>query len=274
MKKPEKAVFINNMDDLPSDMDRIYCGNEFCQKLIPDVKELARWCSFADTKGLDLTFVTPFVTNVGLEQLGVIFDYLESQKDMEVVFNDWGVFRLLTEKYKNIKPIVGRLLTKQRRDPRWLFFSKYRKARKVFNASGGATVLVPKKIPEETQDHFSSSIYNSEIFQEYLVENNVQMVEIDNLPWETKIDKNKKISISLYYPYEYIATTRMCGKVTLSYGRCDNECKKYFLKVKEKALPEDFYNIGNTVFYKSDLDPAQVENAGVDRIVFQPYLPF
>lgn len=273
--KFERAIFINRIKDFKNNTDRIYFGNEFCEKLISTLDILKKWYFFTKTKGKKFTFVTPFVTNFGVEKLEYLLGFLNDQEDVEVVFNDWGVFKLIQDNFKNLNPILGRLLTKQRRDPRMLkIFLGKQKSKKIIN-SGKKIILLPKKVPNSLFEHYQASVINAPIFQKFLLSQGIKRVEIDNLVWEMNVKVNKKIGISIYLPYGYIATSRMCGKLTLTYSACNMECKKYFLRLKDKTLPVPFYGVGNAVFYKSNIPSMEyLQKLGIDRIIYQPRLPF
>ena len=119
--KMEKAIFITNPANLKyykPGFSRIYFGSEFCQTLIPTVESLERALDFARSKNLEFSFVTPFVTESGLYCLEEIFGFLESRvENCEVIVNDWGVLEVLSRRYKGFVLSLGRLLTRQGRDP-------------------------------------------------------------------------------------------------------------------------------------------------------------
>ena len=60
------------------------------------------------------------MTNFGLKLLADILGegIISELKNFEIVFNDWGTFYYLRKYYPMINLGVGRLLTKQRKDPR------------------------------------------------------------------------------------------------------------------------------------------------------------
>ncbi len=275
--KFEKALLINRIKDIRENTTRVYFGNEFCENLIPILDTLKKWYFFIKTKNKEFTFVTPFVTNIGLKKLESLLAFLNYQKNNEVVFNDWGVFKLMKDNFKNLNPVLGRLLTKQCRDPRMLkIFLHKQKTREILSSGKETkTIVFPKKIPHTLFMHYQASVINAPIFQKYLLSQDINRVEIDNLIWEMNVKVDKNIKVSIYLPYGYIATTRLCGKLTLTYTACKKECKKYFLRLKDESLPVPFYGIGNTVFYKSQIPSNKyLEKLGIDRIVYQPRLPF
>lgn len=272
----EKAIFNNSIKKKIDEFDRVYYGNEFCENLIPNLSLLKNFYYKIKEQGKKFTFVAPYVTNKGITKLERIFEFLNNNL-IEVVFNDWGVFNLMVNNFKNIRPVLGRLLTKQKRDPRLLrvFANNQNNFSKDKLIKNNTVIFYPKKVPGSLFKHCQSSLADSKIFQEYLISNGIQRVEIDNLAWKMSLNKNKKIGISLYLPYNYISTSRMCGKVNLTYNSCQKECKKYMIKIEDEKLGVPIYSIGNTVFYKSNWPERKyLERLGVDRIIYQPKLPF
>ena len=98
---------------------RLYIGDEFCIHRLPSIDELDAICQVAKGDFRGLTFLTPPLTDAGIDRCGPLFDIL---KDMdlgtEVVVNDWGVLLFLKEKYPSFQLSVGRLLNKGFKDPR------------------------------------------------------------------------------------------------------------------------------------------------------------
>ncbi len=274
--KFEKAILLNRIEEIDKDIDRIYFGNEFCQNLIPTLNTLKKWYIFAKDEGKGFTFVTPFVTNAGLTKLKSLLAFLDYQKNIEVVFNEWGVFKLMKDNFRNLIPVLGRLLTKQKRDPMMLRILLGKQKARVMRMTDKTTrILFPKKVPHSLFEHHQASVIDVSIFQKFLFSEGINRVEIDNLVWEMKVRTNKEIGVSIYLPYGYITTTRMCGKLTLTYKACGMECKRYYLQLEDESLPVPFYCIGNTIFYKSEFPSEEYLKAlGIDRIVYQPKLSF
>ena len=273
----ENSLFSNKYKDIDSQFRRIYFGNEFCENLIPGLDELKRWYDASIRNKKHFTFVTPFVTNRGLYALENRFAFLNMQKNIEVVFNDWGVLSRIKDNFKNLIPVAGRLLTKQRRDPRILriLTGKQKPAIVASDDKKSKIISLPKKPPASLFRHFSASLINVPIFQNFLLAQGIRRIEIDNLAWPMEVRVDKKIKISIYLPYGYISTSRLCGKMTLSYASCKKECKKYFFSLKNPLSPVPISAIGNTVFYETTVSSfAYLKSLGVDRIVFQNKLPF
>jgi len=274
--KIEKAIFITEEHDFKKNCDRIYFGNEFCQNLIPSLDTLKRFYDFAFKRKKQFTFVTPYVTDFGLKIVEDALSFLNQQGHAEIVFNDWGVFKLMKDNFSNLSPVLGRLLTKQRRDPRMrkIFFEK-QGFTETIDSEGERTVLIPRPTPQTLYQHFQTSLINIPLFQKFLVAQGIMRLEIDNLAWEMDIRVKKPLKVTLYIPYGYVATSRKCGKLNLTNRSCAKKCQGYFFKIKDKISCFDFYSIGNTVFYKTEHPSyAYLKKIGVTRTVYQPRLPF
>lgn len=95
---------------------RIYFGNEFSEALIPASDELEQCFIGSLERGLSFTLVTPRVTDPSIEKLKTCFDLLSrSSKAAEVIINDWGVLRLLRNKYHRLIPVLGRIPNRSHR---------------------------------------------------------------------------------------------------------------------------------------------------------------
>lgn len=261
----EHAIFITKINNLrywKEKFTRIYFGNEFCQTLLPSKKELEHVLSFVKKNKLNFTLVTPYVTDYGLIKLDALFEFIKNNTkiDIEVVINDFGVLSLINEEYSEFVPILGRLLSKQKKGPR------------ILN--------IKDKLPAEAWEHFQSSNVEIPVLQEFLIEKKVKRIELDNLLQGIKI-KLKKIKGSLYYPYANITTTRLCLingcdqgiKKELSITPCKKECQKYSFELRNNDMPVVILLNGNSQFFKNDKLPYNLEEMGIDRLIFEPEVP-
>lgn len=263
----EKAVYltkINGLANLSADFSRIYFGNEFCERLLPTVDDLKEMLEYAFKKGMKFTFVTPYVTNRGLKILNSLFTFLAQENSgCEVVFNDYGVLRVLLNNFDGLKPVMGRLLNKMKRGPRLM---------NLIDA-----------LPETTVKYFRSSSLDTQAFRNFLAKNKINRVELDNLLQGIELNLSRfEISASLYVPYAYVTTTRACLAVNCDvHGQedmvgifpCKKECQRYTFYLKSRIMPTLLIRKGNTIFFKNDRMPENLEKIGVDRIVYEPYIP-
>jgi len=257
----EKAILIPNAGklDRPLDgYDRLYFGVEFCQRLIPTQQALAAALERAQGKGF--TLVTPFVTDAGLQRLRPVLDMLQRERpDAEVVVNDWGVLDYLHENHPNLEPVLGRLLVKQKRGPRIL--------------------RIAEKLPTEAVDHFRRCVADSSVVIRFLQPYGVGRVELDNLLQGLRRDDG--LPASLYYPYGYITTTRMC-LTNAAYDRkrsfreifpCKKDCQILSFTLRSPKMPVEIILRGNTQFYFNDRLPDNLAALGIDRLVYEPEPP-
>lgn len=89
--------------------DAVYLGGEFCENRMPapvDYKKLA-----ALFPGRVVT-VTSILSERGLGRAAdLLKKHLGEQKEFEMVVNDWGLLRLLRDKYRGkARPVLGRLI--------------------------------------------------------------------------------------------------------------------------------------------------------------------
>ena len=260
----EQAIFITKVDNLKywnKKYQRLYFGIEFCETLIPLKNDLVSVIGFCEEREIDLTFVTPYVTDSGLDKLDTLFKYLNRiNKQIEVVVNDFGVLSLINAKYHNLMPVLGRLLSKQKKGPR------------ILN--------IKNKLPKEAWDHFQSSNVDIDLMQDFLIENRINRVELDNLLQGIKVEL-KKVKGSIYYPFANITTTRLCLtngcdkriRPRLSISPCKRECQEYTFKLANKDMPVTILLKGNSQFFRNERLPDNLEDMGINRIIFEPEIP-
>jgi hypothetical protein len=287
----EKAIYITSPADLNpirGKYDRLYFGQEFCERLIPAPTALKRALQYARVNALRFSLVTPYVTNHGLQRLLPLFGILE-QLDVspEVVINDWGVLNILNRRFPRLIPVLGRLLTKQKRGPRLIpLLKREDKSRLIQDRIDlhERQIWVQKKLPHQLDPYYRGSNAGSvPLLQTFLLHQGIQRIELDNVAHGLSLDLPKgKISASVYFPYVYITTTLFCPsagcdakrKSLLKVKPCSRQCQKYFFKLRHKTMPKVIYLKGNTQLYKTSKLPIKDwRQLGIDRVVFEPALP-
>lgn len=287
----EKAIFINRPSQLnyvDSEYTRLYYGQEFCERLIPSVKDLEGVLSFIRKKGIDFTLVTPYVTNFGLEKLKPLLGWLKIRKiKCEIIINDWGILRLVNREYLNLSPVLGRLLTKQKRGPNLIKLLKRQTQPRLIKDPQNQKIkylIFQKKFPLDLDPYYKGSNVSSvPIIHDFLTSQHIRRIELDNtgqgLFFELPRDQ---IAISVYLPYVYISTAFFClaagcdqnNKFFLKRKPCSRQCQKYVFKLRHKSLHKLIYLKGNTHFYKnSRFQLKEWEKIGVDRVVYEPEIP-
>jgi len=261
----EHALFITRLDHLHywnGGFSRLYFGNEFCERLLLTPEELTAAIRFTFDKGIEFTMVTPYVTETGLNRVETLFDILANEKrGSEVVFNDYGVLRLMRRRFSNLVPVMGRLLNKMKRGPRLM--------------------MVIDSLPETTVEYFRNSSLTVPLMREFLMGYGVRRVELDNVLQGTDLPLDGLL-VSVYVPYAYVTTTRMCLTASCDVPEmeervgvfpCQRECRKYTFGLTSEIMPVLLIRKGNTIFFENHNLPDDLEARGVSRLVIQPEIP-
>ncbi len=261
----EQAIFISKVENLKyysPRFSRLYFGNEFCERLIPSINDLQQVLDFVGENSLDFTLVSPYVTDKGLSRLKVLLKEIARRNlTCEVIFNDYGVLRVLNNRYSKLEPVMGRLLNRMKRGPRLM------------------TVI--DKLPQSTVEYFQSSNLTVPILGKFLNKYGVRRVELDNVLQGFNFSLNN-LSASLYVPFAYVATTRFClanscdipeREEIIGIFPCQKECQHYTFYLTNEIMPVILIRKGNTIFFENGLLPDGMEEKGVTRIVTQPEIP-
>jgi len=280
----EKAIHIANLENLKyfqkGKYQRIYWGVEFCQNLIPALRDTKKILEFVKKYRLKFSFVTPFVTAKGLKKLKEIFSWLKSKKiNCEIVVNDLGVLECLYNEFsKYFELALGRLLMRQQRDPAMRKVLEKQQTLAVKGKDGKIRIIVHKLPDKRYQRGIKASYINSPLLQGLLSKFGIRRVELNNLIQGLSL-KEIKFKKSIYTPYIHICTTRFCPmesrfQKVYRINVCKRECQRYYDILRNRAIPKVIYKRGNTTFYKNSLNIKEATRNGIDRIVFQPELPF
>jgi len=260
----EKAYFFSSppaSKDIPQDTERMYFGNEFCEYLIPGEEALIAALEASGSNDQPFTFVTAYAGDKILSgYTSLIKRISEIRPGSEVVINDWGVLKTV-QKF-GLEPVVGRLLVKQKRDPR---IAKY-----IDN------------LPARFAEALKTARINEEMVAFYR-EEGIRRIEIDNLLQGIDYEELMRsgLSVTLHSPYGYIATGRICslrnssgGYKHFSIGSCPGYCRK---SQPQKLLSDkgDLGIIikGNTAYFFNDEYSEALKYAQPDRILIHKDFP-
>lgn len=260
----EQTVMFSKLEALrtwDAAYDRIYFGHEFCQRLMPSSDHVKQAATFCTENKKTFSLVTPFVTNAGLELVQHTIRTLmeHAPEGVEIVVNDLGVLHWLHREYPTVPIALGRLLTKQKRGPRIL--------------------RITDRLPPSANEHFKRSNVDASHLTAFFQQMGVQRVELDNLLQGIK--REGVMQASLYTPYAYVSTTRLCllmsgdqpDKNLRSIGTCHRECQHYNITLTHADMPVPLHLQGNTQFFENDKLPKDLAALNITRIVHQPSLP-
>ncbi len=265
-QKFEKAILLSRFSYIINNnlaiekYDRLYFGIEFCERLIPTLNQVKEAIKIATDKNLQFSLLTPYVTDEGLQKIKKLADFLgENYPDSEIVFNDWGFFWWLVKNKNPCTRVMGRLLNRQKRGPRLM--------------------KIKHLVPESMIDHFQRSYIDTKWLVQYLMKLGVKRIELDNLLQGIKRDS--PLYASLYYPWAYVSTTRLC--LTNSIGNrieslrtifpCKKDCYEWSFTMKHPDMPVDLILKGNSYFFKNERLPENLKELKIDRLVYEPFLP-
>jgi hypothetical protein len=250
---------------------RLAYGTEFCEHLLPTEEALR---AVAES-GRPLTLLTPYVSAEGITQLRRLFSLLYG--GCEVVFNDWGVLRILRREFPHLIPVQGRLLYKSLRDPRV------------------TTVYAETASPasESSLQVLQQSNLDNGSYATLLHRRGVHRIEVDHLPQGSDLSFTRYgMCVSVYLPFGFISTSRVCMAAGLHYRKqekfqpgapCRRECQSHELTYTYTNSPfqnrdQQFLLRGNTYFYRHT--PAMMRTLACEaargriaRLVYQPRLP-
>ncbi|MBZ0252218.1 MAG: hypothetical protein K8I02_02665, partial [Candidatus Methylomirabilis sp.] len=89
------------------------------------------------------------------------------------------------------------------------------------------------------------------------------------------------VAVSLHYPFGYLTTGRYCAEAAASSGvralrgvfPCKKECQSRGHTFAEAPAPVPVHMVGNTLFWRTPLDPEGWAKPPVDRLVYSPRPP-
>lgn len=229
--------------------DRLYFGSESCENCLPTVEAILRAEKIAKNKGLSFTLVTPICTEKGLDYLSNKILPAINKKGMEISCNDFGVLHFLTKLPFRGTIALGRLLAKSKKWP--LGF-----------------------IPPEFLKTIKHSPYGFTEYQDYLKQNKVKVIEIDNRAEGYDSDLQKiPFKIAMHIPFVYLTSGRMCFLAGQEKNKeqkfgISNECKQY-CNQQLVEINDQFYSNGRTVYCLNNKIDQKILKS-IDRLVISP----
>ena len=262
------------------EFSRLYFGQEFCEHLIPSSDDLEQAFFFARQMGWDFTYVTGYLTGVGLEKVRRNLARLaEIGHENEVVVNDWGVMRVLRQDFPALKPVLGRLLCKQKRMIR---FNRRETPPPVYMTGIDAPEADIRR--NQVQAYRDISLANP-VYRDFLLDLGVVSADLDIVPLGLQQpEAGWGLPIGFYYPWGYAACGRNCptagvvdprrAHVVLD-GPCPRPCRQFNRTRELTHYPEISLQRGNTlfVFHGEYASPYFNVTIPYDRLIFEPYIP-
>lgn len=255
-----KENYIDNTGIFNKEINRLYIGNEFCHNLFPKEELLFHMLQKAIKENLEVTLCFTYLRECYIEKnrliLEKVYQYCrDNNKEIEIVINDWGSLKIIEDKKDYFTPVLGVLLNKRKKDPRYIY----------------------KKGYKENKETMGYNSLNSSMFNKFLKGYGIERYEYESCGYKINIPKGKH---SLQMPFYVTNTSQYCplNAVCKSGQRgrqkliktCEKYCTDYVF-----MYPKHLKMIGkyNSLFAFDDTilkDISKLEkyiNKGIDRIV-------
>lgn len=242
----------------------LYYGNEFCEYRIPSPGQVEEFLQICKRDCLLPVFVTPVVTDFGIERITACLDILSSYEGkVDVVINDYGVMELLKKIDKKFGMIAGRVLDKLSHEAR----ANHAELQEYYGKEGMKYATIPGILSEK----------HRKVLEKY----GVNRYEFD-CPKVGFDAEGVEERLSLYWPYNYETTGRVCvfrslDKVEKEKFLVGDMCKmKCMSMIAERIRVSDTTNekyyllqAGNTIFYIDHTADFQQISKVFDRVILQ-----
>ena len=210
--------------------DRFYIGNQFCHNLFPTEEQLFSIMDKMYLEGSEITLVFSYIREFMLLSVGKFLEKVDNWccihgVNVEIVVNDWAMVEMLCGKTSRLRPVLGTLLNKRKKDPRMKYKS-------------GDTSL------------FQQNSLNARFYRDFLAEEfHIHRYEWESCgyPQELPPGKNSlhlpfyQTNTSQYCPLYALCTTGDRGTQQLA-EHCPKFCEKYALLYPEHLHMAGRYN--------------------------------
>jgi hypothetical protein len=257
-------------------ISRIYFGTEFCQYLIPSSSGMELILKKCQELDLAVSFLTPPVTNFGINRLRERFELLaQYDANAEIVVNDFGVLELIKQAYPNFTIVFGRIMDK------------------TFHEDRMTKDELTHYFSEEGLKYAQHPGINAEYFFNLVQSHGVDRVEYD-YPTQGLDFEKENMNYSVYVPFGFFTTGRMCMMRTLGQAAQEkfeignNECARLCKKIDQLMMKQvnyikkddrgnriremHLFRKGNTIFSLNTVKPDLLNLSGFNRIIVQPNL--
>jgi len=232
-------------------------GAEFCAERLPRTEQVLEAAARCADQGLEFTLVTPVLREGALDRVTAwLTDLAPRLARAEWVANDWGLLAWARREGLPLRAVAGRLLGRQRRDPRVL--------QMVCSAS-----------PRDAQA-LRGSAWDDPEAASLLTEFRVVRVELDLLLQGVRFPSLPPgVALSLCAPWIPVTLSPSCPWAGQGPG-CGRECRQSeAVRLQDEELDRPLFSHGNTLFARSDDLPAPwaLVRLGVDRLVWSRAIP-
>jgi hypothetical protein len=240
---------------LKSNCDIVRVGSEFCEYLLPGEDTLKDACDIVHGAGKEFIYVTPRLSNAGIEKVRDQLAFLNERENVGVVFNDLGTLNVLRS-FANLRPRLGRLLIRvPARSP---FTERLAKEGFIQTRKNGSDIKITrgntlaKKWYEELFSYTSLDYLPTiDFFKAY----GVRDVDVDWIP--RTFDRlgsliENGLNLSVHLNLLPIAVTRKCHTARFlgeeHPDECSKPCLEHVFMLRSKLVGVEFLLQGNAIF--------------------------
>lgn len=218
-------------------------GSEFCEWKIPSLTSLEEAYELAKDSGKKFSYTTPRISETNIEKVKRQLEYLNRQAEVELVFNDLGILRLLDD-HPKIVPHLGRQL---------IFIPARCPWKQITNFKAGFRAR--RRVAEI---FYQTNLNNSETIRFYR-ERGVENVDLDWIrpcfPYFRPL-KEAGLNISVHLHLTPVTSTRRCHTARFLGVRdpmsCSMPCFEQGFLLRNRTSNLELYLLGNTVFRYSE----------------------
>lgn len=252
MAELEQAAFLKDLpEEPPTGCSRLYYGAEFCFWRFPTAEKILVARDWARSLGWAYTLVTPVLGEFERLQLKGLFKAILPKLDTgdEVLISDWGALELVRSVRDDLKVILGRALSGQKRGPR----------------------ILDMHLGAEQSEYFRRGSWHNREAVALLTEQGIERIEQDNL-LQGLAPLPEPLLGSLHVPYAMVTSSRNCPfRTAAGPAQCAAPCGEIFTLKTEQTEPL-LYQDGNTQFLRHETLPPNLSELGINRIVKYPDL--
>ena len=264
------SVQTDNFALLPEAMssacDGIRFGSEFCEQLLPSLAALEKAVELSQDAGKEFTYVTPRLSNAGIERLAQQLPHLNERGEVTVVVNDFGALHLLRNT-RNLRPHLGRHLFMVRARSPWVDIH-----------IRGERPQSPGR--EWIQNLYATTSLNYTPTLDLYRGLGCQQADVDWIPRifpSIGLLVRSGVKVSVHLHLVPMTFTRRCHTARFTHqtdpSRCTRPCLRRAFLLRNAMLEESemaFILHGNAVFrveQPSPADAAELQRIGVAEVV-------
>jgi hypothetical protein len=244
-----------------SNCSSVRFGTEFCELKIPNLNILMKAYDLVRGKEKKFIYVTPRLSNIGIDQIKKQFSELNDKEEMDIIINDFGTLNII-ENYPNLHPRLGRLLIRIPARSPWTDI--------ITEKADWLSRRWFKKI-------FSSTNLNYPLTIKLLKAKGVTGADMDWIPYTFSSLSSLTglgLNLSIHLNLVPIAVTRRCHTARFvgeeDPEKCSKPCLRKAFIIKNEVFNLEFFILGNAVFRMVKPNSEAIEKlqrSGIDEFI-------